>query len=489
VCVCVCVCVHVWQGECVELDQDGNPRELYTRWAVASSSGGTYKESAIRTGDESWTLDVQGHAVPAPETTKTVVEGVRSRTTVAGRDNALITYFYVNQTLQQTRLVSFRETAGVVRRIVSTQSFSDGFQPSGLSQCHDKKLINQAEADHALASAGLPATLGPEIIAPVLPDSGARYQPDLCNASTVNLADYPQWADEHGYWVGHYSYFGGDMAPNYAPENHNYPYDHYRGFITGSVYGSSYSQRNVFMYPPQTSKLCAANNSTFIKGEICGSTGGVKIFKADQTTEYCDRKDGGRISGPYGKDSTTTTLVGDQVVLYQIWSDNSKGESVFYQSQMTTITKSKGHVRRTHTAQFWDKDTGTAQWFSFYRETKTSENDFWTQLNAVRKQYNVSDASIDAICSGGMGNLKKFLMGSMDWDGDKYSCPIPMPQSGGTLQYAVWTKAGVSGWGSYYPNNPMTEGKFITSSQLAQVPGATVDSLVGYGWVDTLSTV
>ena len=88
-----------------------------------------------------------------------------------------------------------------------------------------------------------------------------------------------------------------------------------------------------------------------------------------------------------------------------------------------------------------------------------------------------------------MGNLKKFLMGSMDWDGDKYSCPIPMPQSGGTLQYAVWTKAGVSGWGSYYPNNPMTEGKFITSSQLAQVPGATVDSLVGYGWVDTLSTV
>ena len=39
-----------------------------------------------------------------------------------------------------------------------------------------------------------------------------------CNASTVTLADFQQWADEHGYWVGELSYFGADLAVEHSPE-------------------------------------------------------------------------------------------------------------------------------------------------------------------------------------------------------------------------------------------------------------------------------
>ena len=52
---------------------------------------------------------------------------------------------------------------------------------------------------------------------------------------------------------------------------------------------------------------------------------------------------------------------------------------------------------------------------------------------------------------------------------------------------ATWTAAGVTGWAAYYPSNPMTAGAFLTAGQLAKVPGATVELLHGYGWVDTLA--
>ena len=52
---------------------------------------------------------------------------------------------------------------------------------------------------------------------------------------------------------------------------------------------------------------------------------------------------------------------------------------------------------------------------------------------------------------------------------------------------SVWTAAGVSGWAGYYPSDPATAGAFLTASELAKVPGATVSSLVGYGWVDPLA--
>ena len=76
----------------------------------------------------------------------------------------------------------------------------------------------------------------------------------------VNLTDYPQWADEDGYWLGEYTFMDGNGDPLYDPNYWNYPYDHYKGFIAGSVDGGSYSQRNVFLYPPQTVERCALDD-------------------------------------------------------------------------------------------------------------------------------------------------------------------------------------------------------------------------------------
>lgn len=55
-----------------------------------------------------------------------------------------------------------------------------------------------------------------------------------------------------------------------------------RGFITGSVDGGSYSQRNTFFYPPQTAERCALSNGTYVEGEACGSSGALRTFQADQ---------------------------------------------------------------------------------------------------------------------------------------------------------------------------------------------------------------
>jgi len=55
-----------------------------------------------------------------------------------------------------------------------------------------------------------------------------------CNPKAdVVLADYPQWQDETGYFLGEYSLYGptGDAFVSSWP----YPYLHYKGFITGNV--------------------------------------------------------------------------------------------------------------------------------------------------------------------------------------------------------------------------------------------------------------
>ena len=57
-----------------------------------------------------------------------------------------------------------------------------------------------------------------------------------CDPANVNLQDYAQWQNEMGYWVGEYSFYGADGAP-FVSASWNYPYDHYKGFITGNVKG------------------------------------------------------------------------------------------------------------------------------------------------------------------------------------------------------------------------------------------------------------
>ena len=155
---------------------------------------------------------------------------------------------------------------------------------------------------------------------------------------------------------------------------------------------------------------------------------------------------------------------------------------------MTTITYSAdGQVRRTRTAQFWDLDSGEAGQFSFYRALKVPESTFWTQFNATMVEYEVSPATIDKRCTGGFGNLKQFMEGSIDWDGDKYSCPLPMRVVTGSQPLSVWTTTGVGGWAGFYPDDPVTAGLYLTAEQMAKVPGGTVAGLSGYGWIDTLA--
>lgn len=480
-----------WQGKCVDVSASGDAGDAFERWVVASSADDVYEEKVISEGAATWQTDVRATSVVMSDgktSVNSAANDVRTRTTAVGRNNSLHTFFYDGDgTLTHSRLVSFRRTGGVLRRIVSTQSFADGFEPSGLVECKEEKLRDKAAADQALSNAGLLATPGPAL-ADAEPRSDEVFEIlyEECNKSTVVLADYPQWADEDGFWVGEYSYFGANMRPNYVPDRWNYPYDHYRGFITGSVDGGSYSQRNTFFYPPQTEDLCALNDNTFVESEACGSTGAVKRFLADQTTEYCNAHEGGRISGPYGEDSTTTTLIGTQAVLYQIWSDNANEESVLYQSQMTTITRSSGQIRRTRTAQFFDKDTGNATWFSFYRELKVSEDDFWTQFDETRVNYYVTDTALSQSCYGGFEPMKLFMEGSMDWDGDKYTCPLAPPSfDGASFSLATWSDNGADGWAGYFGANPaVTDGAFLTAAQLAMIPNVNVELLRLVGWVE-----
>ena len=482
-----------WSGTCVNVDQHGDHSATYQRVVQVDTTGDTYLEHVTDTsssGPEGWYTEDLGQEntrLIGVKTTVDKVDGslnVLSRTTNAGNDNSIHTFFYTSEgVLTHSRLVTFRETAGILKRIVSTQEFQNGYAPIGLKECVDTKLSNQDVADSVLNTMSLAST-GLHLTTPSATPSTTPPSQSPCNASEVDLATFPQWADESGYWQGELSYFGANMEPNYIPDSWNYPYDHYSGFIVGSINGNSYSQRNVFMYPPQTALLCAANNNTFLDSETCGNTGSLKKFQADQTTEYCDNNDGGRISGPYGDDATTTTLVGTQAVLYQIYSANSSGANVMYQSQMTTITHDgAGNVRRTRTAQFFDKDSGDGSWFSFYRELKVNETFFWDAFNATRVTYDVPDEAFEERCYGGYDNLKSFMEGALDWSGSKYTCPLP-PATSDEALYAKWTAAGVAGWVTYYPSQPVNEGHLMTAAQLAIIPGASVQSLVGYGWVE-----
>jgi len=59
---------------------------------------------------------------------------------------------------------------------------------------------------------------------------------EQCNPDDIKLLDYPQWEAEQGYWIGDYTLLNGD-GNAFVSSSWNYPYDHYKGFITGEVSG------------------------------------------------------------------------------------------------------------------------------------------------------------------------------------------------------------------------------------------------------------
>ena len=65
---------------------------------------------------------------------------------------------------------------------------------------------------------------------------GKKGKNKPCDPADVNLADYAQWKEEVGYWIGEYTFLGAD-GDTFISSSWNYPYDHYKGFITGNIKG------------------------------------------------------------------------------------------------------------------------------------------------------------------------------------------------------------------------------------------------------------
>lgn len=232
-----------------------------------------------------------------------------------------------------------------------------------------------------------------------------------CDPSEVELSDYEQWRDEEGYWVGEYTFYGPDGKPNVS-SNWNYPYDNYKGFITGKVEGNAYRQRNVFLYPPQTTETCSTVSDGVVGDGECGVNGNTKVFFADQNATTCSTNVelGGDISGPFGAFfDTTTELVGrENALLYQVWLKKEVfglPEDLIYQSQLTTITANGN--RRTRTAQGFDvfdpTNIGNPTYASFYREKKVTKDEFYAELRATLTEYNILESDTCAWQNGPTG--------------------------------------------------------------------------------------
>ena len=248
----------------------------------------------------------------------------------------------------------------------------------------------------------------------------------VCDPDKVVLNESKQWEYEEGYWVGEYSFYGPDGKESVS-NTWNYPYDHYRGFITGSTKGNAYRQRNVFMYPPQKAAKCEIDNTVDGAG-VCGTNGNTKIFEADQKASVCSLNPElkGDIEGPYGPVGpngpsayTYTELIGkDNSLLYQVYA--KKGfmgipEDRIMQSQLTTLTTlSDGTVRRTRTAQGFDAfgNVGAPTYASYYRERKVSKEEFWQVFNDTQTEYNILDSDL---CDGpGFASCQQHLEESFE---------------------------------------------------------------------------
>ena len=209
---------------------------------------------------------------------------------------------------------------------------------------------------------------------------GATAVAEDCDLSKLNLLDFPAWERENGYWVGEYTLTGAD-GNAFASQNWNYPYDHYAGFIALAVEGSGITQRNVFLYPPQSAAACEANPAVLGDGE-CGVNGNEKIFSAAQSATDCS----GGLSGPYMQYGmqldTETRLLNDDTVLYQVRLNGD-----LLQNQLTSLP---GNGTRIRTAQ--GLYAGNPTYASYYRERKVSREEFFELLDAKRAEYNILES-------------------------------------------------------------------------------------------------
>jgi len=206
---------------------------------------------------------------------------------------------------------------------------------------------------------------------------GGSFCPVDC-LSSLKLSDFEVWRREEGYWFGEYTLLGAEGNP-FVSTTWNYPYDHYFGFIHIELIGNALKQRNVFIYPPQDATTCASDFTVSGAG-VCGVNGNEKVFSADQTASDCT----GNLAGPYPYGAytldTTTTILGDDTVVYAVKLPAAFGGG-FNQNQLTTLP---GNGVRVRTAQGFDF-AGQPSYVSFYRETKLADKAaFEAKLAEVR---------------------------------------------------------------------------------------------------------
>ncbi|MEZ9424283.1 hypothetical protein [Vibrio lentus] len=211
-----------------------------------------------------------------------------------------------------------------------------------------------------------------------------------CDLESVNLLDFEAWQREEGWWVGEYTFLGGDGNPNVS-SSWPYRYDHYKGFIHLEVIGNSITQRNVFLYPPNEPQDCTGDGDIVGQG-VCGKNGNEKIFSADQSASNCN----GGLAGSYTAYGmtvdTATTLMGKNSVLYQVYLPNGD----IMQNQLTTLPPNNTRVR---TAQGFFMNQPT--YASFYRENKVTKEEFIKQLAGAREEYKILEEDFCGYDSSG----------------------------------------------------------------------------------------
>ena len=216
---------------------------------------------------------------------------------------------------------------------------------------------------------------------------------DDCDVDAVELADFEVWRREEGYWWGEYTFLGAEGDP-FASASWNYGYDHYWGFIHLELEGNSLRQRNVFVYPPSAD--CDEDPTVSGEGE-CGVNGNERIFSADQSASDCD----GNLAGPYVTFGltvdTTTTVLGDDTVVYSVKLPAHLGAG-FNQNQLTTLP---GNGVRVRTAQGFSFGAEQPEYASYYREYKLANRTEWlAKLAEVRAANGILDSDHCAWVSG-----------------------------------------------------------------------------------------
>ena len=246
----------------------------------------------------------------------------------------------------------------------------------------------------------------------------------------IELLDFEVWRRERGYWFGEYTFLNASGTSDYKatdnPTSGQYNYRKYYGFINLQVKGSELKQRNIFLRPAldleakdlDADGIVSINEldqfgfsspydyqidlvtkiaTPMQNGAGAGllpfnyTEGTEKTFTADQSAT----DNSGNLSGSYFGIPTTTTIIGDDTVLYRV------GAGTLYQNQLTTLP---GNGTRVRTAQGFFN--GIPTYASYYRETKfeddvdehgavtkTAKEKFLEKLAEFRELHNVPEAN------------------------------------------------------------------------------------------------